>query len=85
MSPDIVPNLRRSHSSPGATAIDPYDQAEQGFPVGSSADIADARPVEARRTLSWRHLQSSDSTLAASSESYELGSQQRAPLPNHGK
>ncbi|CZR64320.1 uncharacterized protein PAC_14218 [Phialocephala subalpina] len=84
MSPDVVPNLRRSHSSPGATSIDPYDRAEQGFRVGSSADIPGARqPVEARRTLSLRYsLRSSDSTLAGSpGESYELGSQQRAPLP----
>lgn len=85
MSSDVVPTLGRSHSFPGATSIDPYDQAEQGFRVGSNADIPDTRPpVEARRTLSFRRsLRSSDSTLAGSpGESFE-DSHQRAgrPLP----
>ena len=91
MPRDLAPTLRRSHSSPGATSIDVYDQAEkgvQGLHVGSTEILGARLPPEARRTLSLRYsLRSSDSTLAGvPAESHELASQQTGKvLPRQGK
>jgi len=73
MAGSSVTLSRRTPSFPGASTIDPYDQAEQGF-RNTADDLTGAAPVMARLPLSGRFsLHSSDSTIvAAPGESFPL-------------
>ena len=65
MAGSSVTLSRRTPSFPGASTIDPYDQAEQGF-RNTADDLTGAAPVMARLPLSGRFsLHSSDSTIVA--------------------